>query len=267
MNINIGQYYPIKSLVHSLDARTKICFVIFFMVGIFLTSNFLGYFVSLLFLIIFIFFSRIPLKIFLKNLSAVKFIIIFTFVVNILFYTEGNVLIKFSIIKITDQSILYASKIAFRIILLIVSASTLTYTTTPMELTYGLEKMFYPLTIFNVPVSDIAMMITIALRFIPIIAQEFDKIKNAQISRGAELDARGFIKKAKNLIPILVPLFVSSFKRADDLAISMESRCYQSGVKRTRFKPTFFKKIDYLGFLFISFYIICIICIKIFFEA
>lgn len=234
-NITLGQYYPAKSLIHSLDARIKVVLAIAYIVCSFLCQNLISYAVLLFSSIVLILVSRIPLKMIFRSLKPILFILLFTVIIN-MFWTDGeHLLVEWWIIKIYYEGIMNAVFIGIRIIVLIIGTSIfMTYTTTPIELTDALESLLSPLKLLHAPVHEFAMMITIALRFIPILSEETNKIMSAQKSRGADFTNGSLIKRAKALIPILVPLFVSSFRRADELATAMECRCYHGGEGRTR---------------------------------
>ena len=234
-DITIGQYYPSGSLIHKLDPRTKILITFAYIIGLFFINHLIGYaFVAACFYAA-VKVSKVPLKFMLKGLKSIMFILLFTVVLNVFFTTTGNVLWSWGFLKITDEGLMIAIKMGIRLILLIVGSSLLTLTTSPIELTDGIESLLSPFRKIGVPAHEIAMMMSIALRFIPILLEETDKIMNAQKSRGADFSSGGLLKRAKALIPILVPLFVSSFKRADELATAMESRCYRGDIARTKF--------------------------------
>lgn len=251
MNISMGQYYPTNSIIHKLDPRLKISLVFLFLAFVFISKTFLGNFVSLLFLLFVIILSKIPLKIILKSLKPLIFIIIFTLVTNTFFVPSGKVLLEIGFLKITLGGILYSLRILFRLIILIIASSMLTFTTSTLEFADGIESLLNPLKKIKFPSHEISMMITIALRFIPTIIEELDKIKKAQMSRGADFEIGGILKRVKSFIPILIPLLVSSFKRADELAIAMEARCYRGDLNRTKMKIFKLTNKDYIA-IFIS---------------
>ena len=234
-DITIGQYFPGKSIIHKLDPRMKIILVLMFIVTLFVANTvpkllFCSVFVLLLYII-----AKIPLKMILKGLKPIVPIIIFTAVLNMLF-VDGNILWKFWFIKITDKGLTMSAVMIIRVLCLVAGTSLLTYTTSPITLTDALERLMKPLKKIKVPVHELAMMMTIALRFIPTLIEETDKIMSAQKARGADLETGSIIQRAKALVPILIPLFVSSFRRADELAMAMECRCYNGGEGRTRMK-------------------------------
>ena len=235
-NITLGQYYPGNSIIHRADPRVKILLTITYMALIFLVKSYTGYFIVTLFTILITVTAGIPFKYTLKGLKPVLVIIIFVTVINILTIKGKNILFEYKFIHIYAEGIETAVKMALRLSLLVISASLLTLTTTPILLTDGLEKLMEPLKPIGLPAHEIAMMMTIALRFIPTLLEETDKIMKAQASRGADFDTGNIVQRAKSFIPILVPLFISAFRRADDLAMAMEARCYRGSEGRTRMK-------------------------------
>ncbi len=263
-DITIGQYYPSNSILHKLDSRVKLIATLVFIISLFVVNNFIGYGFAFLCLAILIYISKVPVKFMLRGLKSIVFIIIFTLILN-LFVTDGEtVLFSFGIIRITLEGVLLAIKICIRLIMLIVGSSLLTLTTTPIELTNGIERGLVPLKKIGVPAHEIAMMMTIALRFIPTLLDETDKIIKAQQARGADFETGNFLNRAKNLIPILVPLFVSSFRRAEELATAMEARCYSGSENRTKLNVMKYNKRDFKALFFIILYIVGIVLIKIF---
>ena len=245
-NITIGQYYPGNSVVHRLDPRTKIILVILYIVMLFSASQEVGLIPGILFFVLAYLVSGVPLGKVIKSLKAIIPIILFTAVLN-LFFVGDDVIWQFYFIKITGEGIEFSIFMVVRIIALIAGTSLLTYTTTPIALTDGLESLLSPLKKVRFPVHDLAMMMTIALRFIPTLVEETDKIMSAQKARGADLESGGLIKRAKALVPILIPLFISAFRRAEELALAMESRCYNGGEGRTRLKELHFKLRDFIA--------------------
>ena len=247
-DITIGQYYPGKSLLHKMDPRIKIVLTLVFIFVIFFCKNFWALGLMAAFLLGGICISGVPFKMLLKSLRAILLIIVITAVLNLFYVTGGNVLFKAGFIEITDKGIFTAVFMMVRIACLIIGSSLMTYTTTPTMLTDAIERLLSPLKIFKIQVHTLAMMMTLALRFIPTLIEEIDKIMNAQKARGADLESGNLIDRAKALVPILVPLFVSSFRRAYELAFAMECRCYTGGNNRTRMKQM---KFTYLDILFI----------------
>ncbi len=235
-NITIGQYYPAKSLLHRMDPRMKVILTAVFIVLIFLANNFASMALVLAFLGITVALSRVPLKMILRGLKAIVIIVVVTSVLNLFYVQGGKTLVDFWIVHITTKGVYTALFMAIRIMALIISSSLLTYTTTPTNLTDGLERLLSPLRYLRVPVHDIAMMMTIALRFIPTLIDEVGRIMNAQKARGADLETGNLFQRAKALVPIFIPLFISAFRRAYDLAFAMDCRCYRGGEGRTRMK-------------------------------
>ena len=242
-DITLGQYYPEQSVVHRLDARTKILGTLLYIIEIFLVNSFAGFGLVILALGILIGISRVPVRFIFKGLKAVVFIILLTFVLN-LFMFDGTVLWHWKFLTITYEGLYRSCFMALRLILLIIGTSMLTLTTKPMELTDGLEKLLKPFNRLGLPSHEIALMMSIALRFIPTLLEETDKIMKAQQARGADFESGNLMQRVKNMIPILIPLFVGSFRIAQDLALAMEARCYHGGVGRTRMKEIVFSRRD-----------------------
>lgn len=246
-DITIGQYYPTNSPIHKLDPRTKILSTFAYIISLFLVENYIGYVFIGLCVYLLTRISKIPLKFILKGLKAIFVIILFTVVLNIFMAPGEHILLEFGWIKVTQEGVELAIKMVSRLVLLIVGSSLLTLTTSPIELTDGIEALLKPFRKIGVPAHEIAMMMSISLRFIPILLEETDKIMKAQMARGADFESGGLIKRAKALIPILVPLFISAFRRADELAMAMEARCYRGGENRTRMKQLMLEKKDYIA--------------------
>ena len=254
-HFSFGQYYPADSIIHKMDPRCKLVLTIIYMVAIFLVKSYLGYVTTILLLLSTIFISKVPLKVVFKSIKAVLFLLIFTLIINLLFYKQGTVLVSWWKITITWQGIDYAIKMLFRLTMLVMGASMLTFTTTATELTDGIESLLYPLKFIKVPVHDIAIIMSIALRFIPTLVEETNKIMNAQKARGAELDTGNFFKRVKAMLPILIPLFVSAFRRADELADALDARCYNASDKRTKMKVLKFSLRDYIGLIIVALFV------------
>ena len=235
-NITLGQYFPGDSVIHSMDPRMKILLSLMLIVVVFLVESLWGFAVLAVFLGSIIYLSQVGAASVLRSIRPLLFIIIFTFILNVFFYPGQTVLVQWGSVKLTQEGIMKAILIVLRLMFLIFSTSILTLTTSPMQLTDGMESLMKPLNRIRFPVHEMAMMMSIALRFIPTLAEETDRIMKAQMARGAEFDSGNLIKKAKNMVPLLVPLFVSAFKRADELALAMESRCYKGGEGRTKMK-------------------------------
>ena len=243
-DITLGQYFPGNSLLHRFDPRSKILFTVLFIAAIFLCKGLVSYGITLLILLMMIGISKVQPRVFLKGMKPVVFIVVCTAILN-LFYTSGTVLWSWGILKITEEGIWKAGFMVLRILMLIACTLLLTYTTSPILLTDGLEKLLRPLKKLNFPVHELSMMMSIALRFIPTLIQETDKINSAQKARGADFDSGNLIQKAKALIPILIPLFISSFRRAEELAIAMECRCYHGDEGRTSLRQLRYAGRDY----------------------
>lgn len=258
-DITLGQYYQTDSILHRLDPRVKLVATFWFIVSIFIINNFIGYLVAAFFLIFVIKLSHVPFKFMVRGMKSILILLLVAFVFN-LFLTPGTNLIAFGKLHITKEGLVLAVKMAIRLVFLIIGSSVMTLTTTPNSLTDALEKIFHPLKIFKVPVHEVAMMMSIALRFIPILLEETDKIMKAQMARGADFESGNIIKRAVSLGALLEPLFISAFQRANDLAMAMEARCYRGGEGRTKMKPLIYKKIDYYAYGALSFYfILCIV--------
>lgn len=234
--LTFGQYYPVDSVIHRLDPRVKLMGAFLFIICVFLASNIFSIIVVTIFLVAMIILCKVPLSYMLKGLRSIVLLLVVAGIFN-LFLTPGNVLVQFWIFRITDVGIKNCIFMIIRMVYLIVGTSIMTLTTTPNQLTDGLEKALGFLNKIKIPVHEIAMMMSIALRFTPILVDETDKIMKAQMARGADFESGGVFKRAKSMIPILVPLFVSAFRRANDLALAMEARCYNGGDGRTKMKP------------------------------
>ena len=248
-DITLGQFYPGETLVHKLDPRTKLILTLVYIVALFTAALYAGYFLVILFLTAGLSISRIKLKTILSGLKPLVIIVLITGILN-LFYTRGeHLLVQFWRISIYWEGVETALFMALRIMLLIAGTLLLTYTTSPLQLTDGLESLLNPLKKLRLPVHEMAMMMSIALRFIPTLIEETDKIMSAQRARGADFETGGLIAKAKAMLPLLIPLFVSAFRRADELATAMESRCYHGGEGRTRMKQLSMERRDWIALL------------------
>ena len=261
-DITLGQYYPTKSVIHRMDPRVKLFGTILFIVTLFIAKNPVVYIIAAAFLFSCIRIAKIPVKYIMKGLKSIMVILGITLIFN-LFLTEGHVLVRFWKFKITYEGILQAVYMGIRLVMLIMGSSLMTLTTTPNDLTDGLEKSLRFLNAVKFPVHEMAMMMSIALRFIPILMEETDKIMKAQMARGADFESGNFIKKVKAMVPILVPLFISAIRRAYDLATAMEARCYKGGKGRTKMKPLRYHKIDGIGYIVLFAYLGLIIAAKI----
>lgn len=257
-DITLGQYYQTDSVIHRLDPRVKLVTTICYIISLFIVDNLTGYAMAGLFLILVIKLSKVPFRFMIRGMKAILFLLLIAVVFN-LFLTPGEVIFSYWKLKITKEGIRLALFMAIRLCFLIMGSSVMTLTTTPNNLTDGMEKLLKPLKLFKVPVHEIAMMMSIALRFIPILLEETDKIMKAQIARGADFESGNLIKKAKSLVPLLVPLFISAFRRANDLAMAMEARCYRGGDNRTKMKPLVYQKRDRLAYGTVCIYLaLCI---------
>ena len=244
-DITIGQYYPAESPIHRMDARLKLAITFIFIVSLFVVNSFVGYGFVLVCMALVIKASKVPVKFMLRGLKSIMIIILFTAFIN-LFLTKGeHVLLQAGFITITLEGLLLAVKMCVRLVMLIVGSSILTLTTTPIQLTDAIEYILKPFKKIGVPAHEIAMMMTIAIRFVPTLLEETDKIIKAQKSRGLDFESGGLVKRLRSMVPILVPLFLSSFRRADDLALAMEARCYRGGEGRTHMKQLRLTNLDF----------------------
>ena len=248
-DITLGQYFPGNSFVHRLDPRTKLLFLVVYIIALFTASNWISYGLMLAFLVLVIKISTIPLKSIVRGMKPLVFILIFTGILNIFFTAGETVLVSFWGISITKEGIVRAVFMMVRILMLITGTFLLTYTTSPIALTDGLEALLSPLKKLHMPVHELSMMMCIALRFIPTLIEETDKIMSAQKARGADFETGSLMQRVRALVPILVPLFISAFRRADELATAMECRCYQGGEGRTKMKLLRFHRCDVQTFV------------------
>ena len=248
-DVTLGQFFPGNSLIHRLDPRTKLIALIFYIVALFTAENWASYGLVFLFLATCIAVSKVPLRAFVRGMKPLLFILIFTGLLNLFLTPGGKVIFQYWKIIITEEGLMRAIFMVVRIILLISGTFLLTYTTSPISLTDGLESLLNPLKKLRMPVHELSMMMCIALRFIPTLIEETDKIISAQKARGADFESGSLMKRVKALVPILVPLFISAFRRADELATAMECRCYHGGEGRTKMKLLRYKRSDYLSFL------------------
>ena len=259
-DITLGQYYPADSVIHKLDPRVKLFATMIYIISLFCFKGIAALLVATVFLIAVIRVSKVPFHFMVKGLKTIMVLMIITALFN-LFLTPGEPLVTFWIFKITAEGIKSAALMTIRLIYLILGTSIMTLTTTPNQLTDGLEKALMPLSKIRIPVHAIAMMMSIALRFIPILIEETDKIMKAQMARGADFENGNLIQKVKNMIPLLVPLFVSAFRRADDLAMAMEARCYNGGEGRTKMKPLRYMKRDHLAYVIVlAYFVVILVC-------
>ena len=246
-DITLGQYYPVDSFVHRLDPRIKIILTFAFIVGVFMGQTLFAYIPVIAFIYLAAKVAHLPIKMLVKGLKPLRFILVFTFVLNLFFSGGDTVLLKIWFIVISKEGLMMAIRFSARLVFLVTGASLLTLTTSPVVLTDGLERLLSPLRKIGFPAHELAMMMTIALRFIPTLLEEADKIMKAQMARGADFESGNIIDRAKAMIPLLVPLFVSAFRRAGDLAMAMEARCYHGGEGRTRMRVLKITKNDWIA--------------------
>lgn len=257
-DITLGQYYPVDSVLHRMDPRTKLFGTMVFIVSLFLADNIWAYVVATAFLAMAIRVSQVPFHFMVRGLKAVVFLLLISVSFN-LFLTDGEVLVKLGFLKVTKEGLRMACFMGLRLMYLVVGSSIMTLTTTPNELTDGLEKSLGFLKKIKVPVHEVSMMMSIALRFIPILIEETDKIMKAQMARGADFESGNLIQKAKSMVPLLVPLFISAFRRATDLAMAMEARCYRGGEGRSKMKPLHYARRDKLAYLVYVVYLAAVV--------
>lgn len=248
-DVTFGQYYPAASFVHRLDPRLKLFFLIVYIVAIFLADTFCGLAICACALVLIIAFARVPLRKILRSVRGILFLVVFTAVINVLFYGGKTVYAHWWIFTITKEGLIFSAFLILRLVLLVMCSCMLTYTTTPVALTDGIESLLTPLKWIRFPVHELALIMSIALRFIPILMDETERIKNAQKARGADFESGGLVKKIKSIVPILIPLLLSAFRRADELGDAMDARCYSGGKKRTKYKKLRFSWRDLIGFL------------------
>lgn len=253
-DITLGQYYQTDSLIHRLDPRVKLVATLAYIISLFLFDGIVGYICAAIFLGVIIKLSKVPFKFIVKGMKAIVVLLMITVIFN-MFLTPGEALITVWKIKITKEGLKLAGYMAVRLVFLILGSSIMTLTTTPNQLTDALESLLKPLKKIKVPVHEISMMMSIALRFIPILLEETDKIMKAQIARGADFESGNIINKAKAMVPLLVPLFISAFRRANDLAMAMEARCYRGGDGRTKMKPLIYTRNDAFAYTILVGYI------------
>ena len=263
-DITLGQYFPGQSVIHRLDPRTKLTMLVVYIVALFLAEGWVSYGLVFVFLAVVIRLSTIPLKSILRGMKPLVMILIFTGVLNLFFTQDGEVLVKFWVLTVTSGGLSRALMMMARILMLISGTFLLTYTTSPIALTDGLEALMNPLKKVGVPVHELSMMMCIALRFIPTLIEETDKIMSAQKARGADFESGSLTDRAKALIPILVPLFISAFRRADELATAMECRCYQGGEGRTKMKQLHYHREDFLSYCAGAVLLVAVIGLKTF---
>ncbi len=260
-DITVGQYYPSNSVIHQLDPRLKILGTFLYILMLFICGDLISYAISATFLAILIFLAKIPLRYIFRGLRAIFFVLLLSVGLN-LFFTEGRVIFRFYFLKITYEGLMKTLILGIRLVFIIIASSLLTLTTTPTNLTDGLERSLHFLHYIKVPVHDIAMMMSIALRFIPILMEETNKIMKAQTARGADFETGGIVRRVRAMIPILVPLFISAFRRANDLAVAMDARCYRGEAGRTKMRPLKYSGKDYGGYLVLILFLGILIMMK-----
>ncbi|MDO4564915.1 MAG: energy-coupling factor transporter transmembrane component T [Clostridia bacterium] len=261
-DLTLGQFIPGESCIHKLDPRTKIVLMIAYIVMVFLVNSVFTFLIPLAFVIIVLLLSRIRVSYMWKSIRPLRWLIIFMFILN-LFFTKGEPIWDVFLLRyVSINGIRQSVFITFRLVFLVTGTSLMTLTTSPISLTDGLERLLAPLKVLRFPSHELAMMMTIALRFIPTLMEEADKIKKAQMARGADFESGNLIKRAKNMIPLLIPLFVSAFRRADELAMAMESRCYHGGDGRTRMHSMSFGINDLIAALFVALLIALVILVQ-----
>ena len=260
-DITLGQYYPVDSILHRMDPRTKLFGTLIFIISLFLANSIPAYVAAIAFLIGAIRLSKVPFKFIVRGLKAIVFLLLISVSFN-LFLTPGTVIFQLGFLKLTIEGVKIAGFMALRLIFLVIGSSIMTLTTTPNELTDGLEKSLGFLNKIGVPVHEVSMMMSIALRFIPILVEETDKIMKAQMARGADFESGNLVHKAKAMVPLLVPLFISAFRRATDLAMAMEARCYHGGEGRTKMKPLHYGRRDKIAYLVYLVYLVIVFLLR-----
>ncbi len=266
-DVTFGQYYPVKSFVHNCDPRMKIIFLIAYIVAIFLANNFLGIAVCALALALVVALAKVPLKSVLRSVKGILFLLVFTALLNVFFYKGETVFWELGIISVTKEGIIFSLFLMCRLFLLVMGSSILTLTTTPVSLTDGIESLLYVFKLMRLPVHELALIMSIALRFIPTLMDETDRIMNAQKARGADFETGSLIKRAKAVVPILIPLLISSFRRAEELGDAMDARCYTGSTNRTKYKKLTFTWRDLILLLLIAAVIAGVVFLANFFPS
>lgn len=261
--MTLGQFYQTDSILHRLDPRVKFIGTILYMISLFLPKSFLCLGIAAIVALLMILISRVPLHMYVRGIRPLLPLMIFTALVNI-FFVKGNMILSWGIVEISKEGIWLAAYMLIRLFFLILGSAILTFTTSPNQLMDAIEKCFYPLTYAKIPVHEIAMTMSIALRFIPIMTEELNKIMRAQMSRGADFEEGNIMERARKLIPVIVPLLISAIRRATDLALAMDARCYHGGAGRTKLHPLRYKRRDYLAYVLILLYLIGMILLSIF---
>lgn len=260
-DITIGQFYPVDSAVHRLDPRTKLFGTMIYIISLFFANNLWCYLAATLFLTVVIRVSKVPFKFIVRGLKAIVFLLLISVSFN-LFLTEGREIFRIGFLKITEEGVKLSFFMGLRLMYLVLGSSIMTLTTTPNQLTDGLEKSLGFLNKLHIPVHEVSMMMSIALRFIPILIEETDKIMKAQMARGADFETGNLMQRARSMIPLLVPLFVSAFRRATDLAMAMEARCYRGGEGRTKMKPLHYETRDRMAYAVFFVYLAAMLAIR-----
>lgn len=266
-DVAFGQYYPTQSFVHRLDPRLKIVFLIAYIVAIFLAKNFYGLAACAAVLLLAIVFSGVPFLRVFRSVRGILFLVLFTSALNIFFFAGETVYAQWGIFRITQEGLIFSAFLAIRIFLLVMCSSLLTYTTTPVSLTDGLESLLSPFKLVRLPVREIALIMSIALRFIPILMDETERVMNAQKARGADFETGGLGKRIRAIVPILIPLLLSAFRRAEELGDAMDARCYSGGKKRTKYKVLRFGWRDFIAFLLVAALIAGVVLLGVYLEA
>ncbi len=259
-DITIGQYYQTDSILHRLDPRDKLVGTIIYIISLFLYKEPVPFLLAAVFLAVCVVLSKVPFSYIVRGLRAIMILMLVTAFFN-MFLTPGEVIFSYGILKLTREGLIAAIYMAVRLVMLIISSSLMTLTTTPTQLTDAMERLLWPLTKLRLPVHEVAMMMSIALRFIPILLEETDKIMKAQMARGADFETGNLIKRIKAMVPLLVPLFISAFRRANDLAMAMEARCYQGGEGRTKMKPLRYHRRDTMAYILLLLYLAAMIAL------
>ena len=266
-DVSFGQYYPSSSFVHKLDPRVKILFLIAYITAVFLAKNFYAIGACAALFVLIVIFSGVPFRSLLRSIKAIMFLLLFTAVLNLFFHQGETIILSWWIIKISKEAIYFTIFLAARLFLLVLASSVLTLTTTPVSLTDGIESLLKPLKYIRFPVHELALIMSIALRFIPILTDETGRIMNAQKARGADFETGGLFKRVKAIVPILIPLLISAFRRADELGDAMDARCYSGSKVRTKYKKLTFGWRDLVAFLLIAVLIAGIILLRIYTPA
>ena len=264
-DVTFGRYYQTESFVHKCDPRAKILFLVLYIAAVFTAKNFYGLGLGAVAFLVFACCSRVPIRSIFRSVRGVVFLLLFTAVLNLFFYSDGEVLVKWAFIRITDKGIYHTVFLGARLVLLVLGSSLLTLTTAPVSLTDGLESLLYPLKLIKFPVHELALIMSIALRFIPILSDETARIMNAQKARGADFETGGLVKRVKAVIPVLIPLLISAFRRADELGDAMDARCYSGSKVRTKYKKLTFAARDFVLLLFGAAVLAGVILCRVFF--